>query len=260
MVGPEVERTALVRHCTRLFNVGANITTPLFSVVVRKAYGLGAQAIAYNLNAYPAERIPPLYYAKGNYFTLTGASAPFRHLIYPVPDARLPFLGVLLKKEQDVDTFAQADDHRMRRRLSFLGCLLGRFIYSLPGWLVGCRLGWLLGDFLDWLFGNLRDWLFGNLVGWLLGNLVGDLLGRLVGYVLGRRLRDLLWRCGLGRFSRLLERRNRHLGNRRHLKLGEVLHGARGGFGRLGRGRLGRLRGLCRGRLLGGRLICHVLA
>jgi acetyl-CoA carboxylase carboxyltransferase component len=45
MVGREVERTALVRHCTRLFNVGANITTPLFSVVVRKAYGLGAQAM-----------------------------------------------------------------------------------------------------------------------------------------------------------------------------------------------------------------------
>ena len=45
MVGPEVERTALVRHCTRLFNVGANMTAPLFSVVVRKAYGLGAQAM-----------------------------------------------------------------------------------------------------------------------------------------------------------------------------------------------------------------------
>ena len=44
MVGPEVERTALVRHCTRLFNVGANMTAPLFTVVVRKAYGLGAQA------------------------------------------------------------------------------------------------------------------------------------------------------------------------------------------------------------------------
>jgi acetyl/propionyl-CoA carboxylase alpha subunit/acetyl-CoA carboxylase carboxyltransferase component len=45
MVGPEVERTALVRHCTRLFNVGANMTAPLFTVVVRKAYGLGAQAM-----------------------------------------------------------------------------------------------------------------------------------------------------------------------------------------------------------------------
>jgi acetyl/propionyl-CoA carboxylase alpha subunit/acetyl-CoA carboxylase carboxyltransferase component len=45
MVGPDVERTALVRHCTRMFNAGANLTTPLFGVVVRKAYGLGVQAM-----------------------------------------------------------------------------------------------------------------------------------------------------------------------------------------------------------------------
>jgi acetyl-CoA carboxylase carboxyltransferase component len=45
MVGPEVEKTALVRHCSRLFVTGANITVPLVSVVLRKAYGLGAQAM-----------------------------------------------------------------------------------------------------------------------------------------------------------------------------------------------------------------------
>jgi acetyl/propionyl-CoA carboxylase alpha subunit/acetyl-CoA carboxylase carboxyltransferase component len=45
MVGPDAERTALVRHCTRLFNVGANMTAPFLAVVVRKAYGLGAQAM-----------------------------------------------------------------------------------------------------------------------------------------------------------------------------------------------------------------------
>ncbi|MDB3966328.1 ATP-grasp domain-containing protein [Porticoccaceae bacterium] len=45
MVGPEVEATALVRHSARMFNTGANITTPLFGVVVRKAYGLGIQAM-----------------------------------------------------------------------------------------------------------------------------------------------------------------------------------------------------------------------
>lgn len=45
MVGPEVEATALVRHCVRLFNAGANITVPLFCVIVRKAYGLGGQAM-----------------------------------------------------------------------------------------------------------------------------------------------------------------------------------------------------------------------
>ena len=45
MVGPDVEKTALVRHCTRMFNTGANLSTPLFGVIVRKAYGLGVQAM-----------------------------------------------------------------------------------------------------------------------------------------------------------------------------------------------------------------------
>lgn len=46
MVGPEVEKTALVRHCSRLFVVGANLTVPYFTIVLRKGYGLGAQAMA----------------------------------------------------------------------------------------------------------------------------------------------------------------------------------------------------------------------
>ena len=45
MVGPAVEQTALVRHCSRLFVTAANITVPLVSVVTRKCYGLGAQAM-----------------------------------------------------------------------------------------------------------------------------------------------------------------------------------------------------------------------
>ena len=45
MVGPEAERTALVRHCCRLYVVGANLTVPVFSVVLRKAYGLGSQGM-----------------------------------------------------------------------------------------------------------------------------------------------------------------------------------------------------------------------
>ncbi|MEM9514646.1 MAG: carboxyl transferase domain-containing protein [Actinomycetota bacterium] len=45
MVGPEVEATALVRHCSRLFVTGANLSVPLVAVVTRKAYGLGAQAM-----------------------------------------------------------------------------------------------------------------------------------------------------------------------------------------------------------------------
>ena len=46
MVGPEIERTALVRHCCRLFVTGANISVPMVTIVLRKAYGLGAQAMA----------------------------------------------------------------------------------------------------------------------------------------------------------------------------------------------------------------------
>ncbi len=46
MVGPEIERTGLVRHCSRLFVTGPNITVPLVTMVIRKAYGLGAQAMA----------------------------------------------------------------------------------------------------------------------------------------------------------------------------------------------------------------------
>jgi acetyl-CoA carboxylase carboxyltransferase component len=45
MVGPEAERTALVRHCCRLYVVGANLDVPIFSVVLRKAYGLGSQGM-----------------------------------------------------------------------------------------------------------------------------------------------------------------------------------------------------------------------
>ena len=45
MVGPDHERQALVRHSVRMFNAGANLTTAMFGVVIRKAYGLGVQAM-----------------------------------------------------------------------------------------------------------------------------------------------------------------------------------------------------------------------
>jgi hypothetical protein len=46
MVGPEAEATALVRHCSRLFVTGAALRVPFVAVILRKAYGLGAQAMA----------------------------------------------------------------------------------------------------------------------------------------------------------------------------------------------------------------------
>ena len=46
MVGPESERTGPVRHGSRMFVVAASLSVPVFTVVLRKGYGLGAQAMA----------------------------------------------------------------------------------------------------------------------------------------------------------------------------------------------------------------------
>jgi acetyl-CoA carboxylase carboxyltransferase component len=46
MVGPDSEKTAAVRRGSRLIVASANLSVPLFTIVVRKGYGLGAQAMA----------------------------------------------------------------------------------------------------------------------------------------------------------------------------------------------------------------------
>lgn len=49
------------------------------------AAGLGAQSCAAAIDGFPAARIPPLHFGKGNYFALQGVKAPFARLIYPPP-------------------------------------------------------------------------------------------------------------------------------------------------------------------------------
>ncbi|MDT4797802.1 Acetyl-coenzyme A carboxylase carboxyl transferase subunit alpha [compost metagenome] len=46
MVGPESEKQATVRHVSRMFVAAASLSVPFFTVVLRKGYGLGAQAMA----------------------------------------------------------------------------------------------------------------------------------------------------------------------------------------------------------------------
>ncbi len=46
MVGPDSEKTAAVRRGSRLIVASANLSVPLLTVIVRKGYGLGAQAMA----------------------------------------------------------------------------------------------------------------------------------------------------------------------------------------------------------------------
>ena len=46
MVGPEAEKGGLVRHVSRMFVNARSVTVPTGTIVLRKAYGLGAQAMA----------------------------------------------------------------------------------------------------------------------------------------------------------------------------------------------------------------------
>lgn len=62
---------------------GAEPITLRCRLLVNSA-GLHAPDVARRIEGMPAERVPRAYYAKGNYFTLTGRS-PFTRLIYPVP-------------------------------------------------------------------------------------------------------------------------------------------------------------------------------
>ncbi len=65
-------------------SVGGEAPMELACREVVNTAGLGAQAIARSFKGLDPETVPPLYYAKGNYFVLTGKT-PFNHLIYPVP-------------------------------------------------------------------------------------------------------------------------------------------------------------------------------
>lgn len=46
MVGPESEEAGMVRHAGRLFVTAGSLSVPFFTIVTRKGYGLGAQAMA----------------------------------------------------------------------------------------------------------------------------------------------------------------------------------------------------------------------
>jgi L-2-hydroxyglutarate oxidase LhgO len=78
-----VERGRQVAGGVELAVGGADPLTLRCRLLVNAA-GLHAPALAGRIAGMPRERVPAAYYAKGNYFTLTGRS-PFSRLIYPVP-------------------------------------------------------------------------------------------------------------------------------------------------------------------------------
>ena len=66
--------------------VVANDGTELAATTVINAAGLYAPALARQFQGLDARHVPPAFFAKGSYFTLSGRS-PFGRLIYPVPEA-----------------------------------------------------------------------------------------------------------------------------------------------------------------------------
>ena len=60
--------------------------TELAANTVINAAGLNAPQVASCMKGLDARHVPPSYWAKGNYFTLSSKS-PFSRLIYPVPEA-----------------------------------------------------------------------------------------------------------------------------------------------------------------------------
>ena len=55
------------------------------SRLVINSAGLSAQPVAASITGFDTKFVPPLHYAKGNYFSLSGKS-PFSRLVYPMPE------------------------------------------------------------------------------------------------------------------------------------------------------------------------------
>jgi L-2-hydroxyglutarate oxidase LhgO len=67
-----------------MIETGGSAPMRIAAAYIVNAAGLGAQALARSIAGMPADKIPPLHLAKGNYFSLSGRS-PFARLIYPMP-------------------------------------------------------------------------------------------------------------------------------------------------------------------------------
>jgi L-2-hydroxyglutarate oxidase LhgO len=66
-------------------DVGGDDPMTLRCRLMVNSAGLHAPGLARRITGMPADRVPTAYYAKGNYFTLSGQRSPFSRLIYPVP-------------------------------------------------------------------------------------------------------------------------------------------------------------------------------
>jgi L-2-hydroxyglutarate oxidase LhgO len=78
--------SGIVRDDGLQLDIGGEEPTTIHCRFLVNAAGLHSAALAHALKGLPPETIPPAYFCRGVYFTLSGR-APFRRLIYPVPVA-----------------------------------------------------------------------------------------------------------------------------------------------------------------------------
>lgn len=81
---PVVEMT--VQEDGLMVSTGGAMPTRLLARRVVNAAGLAAPALATRTHGLGPAHVPRAHYAKGSYFSLSGR-APFRHLVYPLPEA-----------------------------------------------------------------------------------------------------------------------------------------------------------------------------
>ena len=79
-----LERVAILQGGFEL-QVGGSEGTRIKAQLLVNSAGLRAPSVARLIEGFPPEKIPPEFYAKGNYYSLTGPP-PFSRLIYPVPE------------------------------------------------------------------------------------------------------------------------------------------------------------------------------
>jgi L-2-hydroxyglutarate oxidase LhgO len=68
-----------------IIKVGGSTPTTISAACVINSAGLQANALARKIRGLDARHVPPLYLARGNYFSMSGR-APFSRLIYPMPN------------------------------------------------------------------------------------------------------------------------------------------------------------------------------
>jgi L-2-hydroxyglutarate oxidase LhgO len=66
-------------------DIGGSDAMQIQTKILINCAGISAPAIAQKIDGLKQERIPKAYFAKGNYFSLSGKS-PFSRLIYPIPE------------------------------------------------------------------------------------------------------------------------------------------------------------------------------